>query len=298
MNGELKLLSALLPDDEHLQFDELESAARGARNEHAKRCETCAAEVEDLRAFVHAPSSGLRPPSPRRRGEGLPATSPLAPLAGRGWRAAPGEGAWRLLAVAALLIILATAASFAVRQYQRAENLHLAEIPIPAEVLAMRGERLQLRGAASGAALSVVEPVGTAVVSDRPLFRWNAPAGTVLKVEVFDEHFRPVAESGPLTLHQWSPPEPLPRDRSYVWQVVTVNRHLAPAPPLPDARFRIVSAEAARRIEAARRDEPSLELASLYAGAGALDDAARELDRLPPDDVAVRRLRDRVDNLP
>jgi YVTN family beta-propeller protein len=38
------------------------------------------------------PSSGLRPPSPRKRGEGQRGWWPLAPLAGRGWREAPGEG--------------------------------------------------------------------------------------------------------------------------------------------------------------------------------------------------------------
>jgi anthranilate synthase component II len=38
------------------------------------------------------PSSGLRPPSPLTRGEGLPAALPLAPPAGRGCREAAGEG--------------------------------------------------------------------------------------------------------------------------------------------------------------------------------------------------------------
>src|SRR6185295_1969103 len=37
-----------------------------------------------------SPSSGLRPPSPRVAGRR--ARLPLAPLAGRGWREAPGEG--------------------------------------------------------------------------------------------------------------------------------------------------------------------------------------------------------------
>jgi len=37
------------------------------------------------------PSSALRAPSPRTRGEGQQG-SPLAPPAGRGWREAPGEG--------------------------------------------------------------------------------------------------------------------------------------------------------------------------------------------------------------
>jgi tetratricopeptide (TPR) repeat protein len=166
---------------------------------------------------------------------------------------------------------------------------------IPAEVIAMRGERLQLRGAAKSADLAVLEPVGTAVVSDRPTFRWSAPGP--VRVEIFDERFHPITHSEALAAHEWSPPEPLPRGRTYLWQVVSADgqeRRLAPVPPLPDARFRIVSAEEARRIEAARG--PSLERASLYAGAGALDDASRELQRLKESE-AVRRLRNRVDNL-
>ena len=51
----------------------------------------------------HDPSSGLRPPSPRKRGEGLPAL-PLAPLAGRVWHAAPGEGR----CIAALFVFFLT----------------------------------------------------------------------------------------------------------------------------------------------------------------------------------------------
>jgi len=60
--------------------------------------------ARELEAIKH-PSSALRAPSPRTRGEGQrevdglplagrwpPSSLPLAPLAGRGWREAPGEG--------------------------------------------------------------------------------------------------------------------------------------------------------------------------------------------------------------
>lgn len=261
--AQVSLLSSLLPEDEHLPFDEVEAVARGASNAHVLSCESCAREVADLRAFA-------RP------------------------------GRWRFILAAAAVVVLASAVLFGLHARQRARELRLAQVAIPAEVLAMRGERLQLRGVAEEAALSVVEPVGTAVVADRPVFRWNAPEGEAVRVEVFDQSFRPVAQSEALTAHVWSPPRPLPRDEVYVWQVVTLDRHLAPAPPLPDARFRIVSADAARRIEAVRDDEPSLEVASLYAGAGALDDAQRELQRLVSagkENIAVRRLLDRVENL-
>jgi hypothetical protein len=268
--AQLALLSSLLPEEEHLRFEEVEALARGARNEaaaeHVATCEMCAREVEDLRAFA-------RP------------------------------GRWRFILAAAIVVVVVSGLVGGLRLRQHARDLRLAEVAIPAEVVSMRGERLQLRGVAAAAELSVVEPVGTAVVADRPLFRWNAPAGVPVVVEIFDQSFRPVARSGAVTGHQWSPAEPLPRDRTYVWQVVTADageRRLAPAPPLPDARFRVVPAADARRIDAAREEEPSLEVASLYAGAGALDEAGRELQRLVDsgrDDAVVRRLRQRVDNL-
>src|ERR1051326_514892 len=48
-----------------------------------------------FKSLTLCPSSALRAPSPRKRGEGRQGTGvvlPLAPLAGRGWREAPGEG--------------------------------------------------------------------------------------------------------------------------------------------------------------------------------------------------------------
>ena len=58
--------------------------ARPLRPQAASDLRVCAI------AHVGSPSSALRAPSPRKRGEGR--SSPLAPLAGRGWREAPGEG--------------------------------------------------------------------------------------------------------------------------------------------------------------------------------------------------------------
>ena len=63
----------------------------------------------------------------------------------------------------------------------------------------------------------------------------------------------------------------------------------APVPPAPEARFQVVSAETAAEIDSARREHPAnhLLLAVLYARAGALDDAAGEIESLAATDPAA-----------
>jgi hypothetical protein len=109
-----------------------------------------------------------------------------------------------------------------------------------AEIVPMRREPLQLRGPSASSSLDVVEPLAV-VASDRPTFRWTAPAGTAVSVQVFDEQFRPVADSGPTTAREWTPAQPLPRGKTLLWQIRTADGTIAPAPPLPEARFRVVS---------------------------------------------------------
>src|SRR5690349_17928321 len=50
------------------------------------------AGINGLHLARSRPSPGLRPPSPRKRGEGTTRQGAFAPLAGRRWRAAPDEG--------------------------------------------------------------------------------------------------------------------------------------------------------------------------------------------------------------
>ena len=131
-----------------------------------------------------------------------------------------------------------------------------------------------------------LSPVGTTVLTDRPLFRWQpAPGATTYIVAIFDEEFRKVAGSPAVSATQWEPEAPLPRDRVLTWQITaTVGSKTvrAPQPPASEARFEILPAEAAAELAAARRDHSRnhLLLAVLLARAGALDDAAREIDAL------------------
>src|SRR5262245_56080001 len=70
-----------------------------------------------------------------------------------------------------------------------------------------------------GNQFSVIEPVGTVVLTRRPRFRWSKLQGaTGYVVEVYDAKFDPVANSGSLKQTIWTP-GPLIRGQVYSWQV-------------------------------------------------------------------------------
>lgn len=143
-------------------------------------------------------------------------------------------------------------------------------------------------------------PSGVRVVSDRPEFAWTPLTGaTAYEVAVFNERFDEVARSGRVSQTQWQPPEALSRGEMYVWQVTAIrgeSRVTAPVPPEPEARFAVIDREYAQRIAAARARTPAshLELAALYARAGARREAQAELDQLEelnPGSTLVESLR-------
>jgi hypothetical protein len=169
-------------------------------------------------------------------------------------------------------------------------NAHkLERAPILDRLTAQRGVLLGPEPQTKG--FAVTQPVGTAVVTDRPTFQWTGDTGTYI-VAVFDEGFNEVLESPAITGNEWQPDKPLGRDRIYYWQVSTTiggKPVHAPTPPAPEARFQVVSQSSADGIDSARRDHPNNHtlLATLYAKAGALLDLNRELDLLAAQDPAT-----------
>lgn len=139
-----------------------------------------------------------------------------------GWAAAA------VIALAALLIL--------VRPQPTPELPTLQTNPSP---LVLRGNRQPSTVNLEPAPLT---PLGAVVTSDRPTFTWSAVPGARYRVEVFDTSFRPVAASDIVTVPQWTPPRPLPRGATYVWQVTAITPAgsiTAPRPPAPEARFMI-----------------------------------------------------------
>jgi hypothetical protein len=144
-------------------------------------------------------------------------------------------------------------------------------------------------GSARPAALAVVSPVGIMVRSDSPLLRWTRLAGAKeYTVSILDQDLVQVAGSPPLHENEWRPPAPLPRDQIYTWQVAARSaggRVLAPQPPSPEARFRVLSAAEAAALDDAIRSANGSRLATgvLLARAGVLDEAEAEFVALAAD---------------
>jgi hypothetical protein len=278
----------------HLEYDGIVACSEGRGNPeqltHIRQCAWCQAEVQDLSRF---------------RTELL--DTPRKPVQ------APGQRWTRYripLGIAAAVLAIAGAATFALRRRDPAPQ-PTASVPTTQVDAALRpAEREILQAAAASGRLErapvldnliprtllsqtavtktfyLLAPVGTTVLSDRPILRWTmSAAATSYVVSIFDEKFQKVAESQPLTTTEWHPADPLPRGKVLIWQVTArtpAGNVREPSPPTPEARFQIVAPDVAQHIESIRRDFPGnpLLLAALYAHAGALDDAESALQAL------------------
>jgi len=285
MTLEERLILALAADDgpAHLRYEQLAAYADGSADaidreiaeSHASLCARCSVELEDLRTFAAA--------TPSRR-------------------------AWLLAAAAAILavigVLLIAPKHNTVTLHDNGREVHLTptdEQRITAALLSLKPERRTpssaMRGSASPLdAFEPLSPIGCVVVTDRPTFEWTAVPGARYKVEVFGEHFRPIAASDLLDTTRWTAPEPLARGGTYAWQVTAfrgTSETTAPAPPAPVARFVVLDAVHARDLANLERQQPRshLLLGVAYAQAGARAEATREIRALAAEnrDSAVAR---------
>ena len=293
----------------HLTYEQLTAPADtlpdGVR-EHLRECASCREEIQELQPRTVRQPQPIRPPQPVRKP--FPAWKWLAPLA----TAAAVIGVaflWRPAAAppkpAALVEIRDAGGSIALRAdhalevppsipatdrdllAQVLEKGTLAVAPIPADVQTKNGTLL---GPSTADAFAPLAPLGVITVSDRPEFRWQAIAAGAewYCVQVYDSSFNEVASSGRISQTSWTPAQPLPRGRLYQWQISarTAGREIhVPTPPAREARFRVLDAAAAARIESARAAAPvsHLLVAALCAPAGLRDEARAALDRLAAD---------------
>lgn len=135
--------------------------------------------------------------------------------------------------------------------------LTTARLPFPADLALLETGRDVLRGGSSGA-LTAVSPSGVVIDEPRPRFTWPERDGATFVVSVFDDG-REVTTSEPLTTTAWTPSRPLPRGRTYSWEVEVTRgtaTEILPASPAPPARFRIASERDHVQIEDARRRHP------------------------------------------
>ena len=157
----------------------------------------------------------------------------------------------------------------------------------PAALAALIPGSGELRGETAPRDFAVVAPVGTATLDARPRFMWRGTSNSGYRVSVVDEsggHW-----GGGTNATEWTPPADFPRGRAYTWQVSTMidgHRVFTPAPPQPEARFRVVDEATVAAIEAARRQNATLVAALLSYDAGAITEARRDFERIAADNPA------------
>jgi hypothetical protein len=169
-------------------------------------------------------------------------------------------------------------------------------LPFPVTLRDLIGTRSTLLGDAAGAGFELSAPVSTGVLTDRPSLHWAPLSGAATYVVTLQNEATGETLSSP-ALHDrtWIPDAPLERGHTYLWQVAAASNGIetvSPSPPDPPAKFFVVSAEDASRL--AKIPASHIVRGILYADAGLVDDAERELAAAaaqnPSSDVVSRFL--------
>jgi hypothetical protein len=313
-----------IDEDDLVQFalNRLDAARHALVQDHIEQCSACRDAIEDLRIFEQELEEGEPArPAPIRMGRRRHRVWPLWALAAAGIGAvilsvprlgqrqpAPaqitylasildGSGTIGITSAGELAGITVSDPG----ERTEVEQALRAGVLPPGPAAPQPPARRVLRGASVGRSrFEVLAPTAARVLSDRPDFQWSRlPEAVGYEVTVFDDAFNEVAHSGRIAANRWQPETPLPRGRTFVWQVVALRggeRFTAPAPPDPAARFQVIDRDAAAGIVRARSaPAPShLLLAVLYARQGLRDEARAELDalsKLNPDSQLAASLR-------
>ena len=161
--------------------------------------------------------------------------------------------------------------------------LETGEVQISKTIKELRDSSAPNMGGSSGGALALIGPAGAVVAGRRPTFRWLPLDGaTSYQITITDPAagYKEVVSSPQLQGRKWTVDRPLERGRVYSWQITA--RAGDGEVKSPEAKFKILDPAVAdalarvNKIYAGRR----LALGLLYAEAGLLDDAERELKAL------------------
>jgi hypothetical protein len=159
-------------------------------------------------------------------------------------------------------------------------------VDAPAAIAGLAGGGGVLLGSRAQAPRAVLlGPVGRVVETDRPVLRWKPVAGARFLVSVFDSRYNEMASSGWIQGAEWRVPHDLRRGVVYSWQLNVRQAGVeftVPAPPAPEARFRILSTADEADLVRVRgtSGDSHLVLGLQYARAGLLDEAGQELRTL------------------
>lgn len=180
------------------------------------------------------------------------------------------------------------------------QTLATQRVKTPAELSSLFGkDGALMSGTTTEGSFSVVAPVATVIRDTRPVLRWRELEGaTSYTVSIYDADFREVLSSPPLNATEWKTPSALERGGVYTWQVVALKDGKltsAPAPPAPEARFKVLEERKSSALERAISANPRSHLLRgiLFAREGLLDEAEQEflsLVKANPRSNAARRM--------
>jgi len=151
----------------------------------------------------------------------------------------------------------------------------------------------------SESVFQLVSPLGKVITEQRPTLRWQRLSGASSYVlSVFDANFNRVARSPLLSKPSWTLPVPLPRGRSYSWEVTAAKdgkEITAPVAPAPRAQFKILEAEKLNALTKLKQQKPvsHLALGLMSARFGLVSEAEREFRQLVkenPDSATPKKL--------
>jgi|SRR5580704_12052515 hypothetical protein len=298
------------PPETHLSGDALQRFVDGELNEgerieieqHLEQCSECRTDVASLRQFA----STWKKPSRRW----------LAVAAGVIVAAGIGIGLWieRPNVVVALQDgsrnvtldsrgNISGAGSLTPEQTASVRRILLGgALETPSILAKLKPPTGALMGSSPAPAFHLETPVGTAVSTPRPVFRWTSWApGAVYVVTLKNMKSGEVVSTPPIPTLEWMPSQPLRTGSMYEWQVAaTLNGHeqIVPSPPSPPARFQVL--DDTQYIQLAHLPESHLARAILYAEAGLLDDATQEAKTLTasnPASTTTTELLRRIESL-
>lgn len=166
-----------------------------------------------------------------------------------------------------------------------AETIRTGRINVDPQTAGLAGQIGTLAGADEQQnVFRVLAPIATAVADAKPRFRWTPAAGASgYRINILEETSGAVIVSERVSAEstEWAPAEPLPRGEVYQWEVQALRDEQViantPAPPQPEARFRILGKAALAELQEATRASSGSQFAMGVANAraGLIDDALR-----------------------
>jgi hypothetical protein len=169
------------------------------------------------------------------------------------------------------------------------DGVSLGRVERPTWLTELRGSRETLAGrAAAERPFRVIAPVGSVVEAERPVFRWSRePGATDYRVNLVTTGGAVVSSPLlPASATTWLPNESLLPNETYGWEVEALqNGELlakTPAPPEPEARFRVLDATSRTELNQLREkwSASHLVMGLAYAKTGLVADAQREFEEL------------------